>query len=400
VVPFHEALRPAIPAGYGHDYVNMEVLLDRMTVKDGRIELPGGASYALLVVPDAVRSMSIPVLRKLQALVQGGANIVAPRPQALPGLVGERAVFDELVGSLWGATDGHSIAVNPLGKGKVHWGRDVADVLDELKVAPDLQWSQPLPDSSLVGAHRRDGGTDIYFVANQKARAERITASFRVDGRRPELFHADSGKIEPASWQADGKRTNVTLDLQPDESVFVVFRAAAEGKGHAEPVPAPRVTATLNGPWTLQFPGMPAAAVKKLDSWSTFADPAQRYFSGTATYRTTFTPAAVKPGQRVLLDLGQVDVIAQVLVNGKPAGTLWKPPYRADVTGLLKAGANTVEVKVTNLWANRLIGDTAADGGKPATFTTFKPYRPGAALLPSGLAGPVRVLVQDGAATR
>jgi beta-galactosidase/beta-glucuronidase len=152
----------------------------------------------------------------------------------------------------------------------------------------------------------------------------------------------------------------------------------------------------LAGPWTLQFPGQgQPVAIKALGSWTDLAEPQWRYFSGQASYRTSFAAPALKPGRRVVLDLGGVDVIAQVLVNGKPAGTLWKAPYQADVTGLLKAGRNALEVKVTNLWANRLIGDTAEDGGPPATFTTFKPYRKGAKLLPSGLSGPVRVLVRD-----
>jgi hypothetical protein len=395
VVPFHEQLRPAIPAGYGYDYVNLEVLAERMTVKDGRLELPGGASYALLVVPDSVQRMSLPLLRKLRSLVEQGAHVLAPRPQGAPGLAGD-VEFAPLVASLWGAADGRSITSNSVGKGKVYWGKDVAEVLDEMKQSPDVLLSMPQPDSSFVNAHRRGGGADIYFVANQKQRAEQLVASFRVDGRRPELFYADSGRVAPASYRVEQGRTLVALDLEPQGSVFVVFREPSDGKPHAAAPASERVAANLAGPWTLQFPGAGAPLpLSSLGSWTDLKQPQWRYFSGQASYRTSFVFPAAKPNQRVLLDLGDVNVIAQVLVNGKPASTLWKAPYRADVTELIRAGRNWLEVKVTNLWANRLIGDTAADGGPPVTFTTFKPYRPGAALLPSGLAGPVRVLVRD-----
>jgi hypothetical protein len=179
--------------------------------------------------------------------------------------------------------------------------------------------------------------------------------------------------------------------------VFVVFRAATSTNKVDQPRMAEKVALAMAGPWTLQLGG-DATQLKSLVSWSTLERPQDRYFSGTGSYRTSLAvPAAwLKNGQRVLLDLGQVDVMAQVVVNGKPAELLWKAPYRADITSLVKPGRNSVEVKVTNLWANRLIGDASPSGGTPTTFTTFKPYqRPGAKLMPSGLLGPVQVVLQS-----
>jgi hypothetical protein len=396
VVSFHETLHPAIPAGYGHDYVNLEVLLDRMTVQDGRLVLPGGASYGLLVVPSSITRMSLPLLRKLRELVDAGARVVAARPAGVPGLA-DGAEYGELVGALWGGADGRSLTSHALGKGKVFWGRGIDEVMDDIKLAPDLMLGAPEPDSSFVSAHRKSGDTDIYFVANQRQRPERLKASFRVQGLRPELWHADTGSIAPASYTIRDGRTVIDLDLEAQGSVFVVFRAPATSERASVPAVKEQVAATLTGPWTLQFPGQEKALpLKSLASWSTSENPQLRYFSGQATYRTALAVPAgwLERGQRVVLDLGEVDVMAQVEVNGKPAGVLWKAPYQADITALARPGRNTVEVKVTNLWANRLIGDTAPDGGVPVTFTTFKPYRPGAKLMRSGMMGPVRVLLR------
>lgn len=396
VAPFHDGLRTAIPLGYGHDYINLDVLLERASVKDGRIELPGGASYSLLVVPSTIRRMSVPLLRKLRELVEGGARIVAPRPQGTPGLADD-AGYAQLVQALWGDTDGLSLTGHALGKGKLFWGKEIADVMEEIKQAPDVMLSAPLTDSSFVSAHRRAGAADIYFVANQKPRPEQLKASFRVHGMKPELWYPDSGRIAPASYAMHNGRTDVDLDLEAQGSVFVVFRKPDTQVQASLAAVSETVAGTLAGPWTLQFAGDDKPmALAALASWSSFGQPRQRYFSGQAAYRTSFAaPAAwFNGGQRLLLDLGQVDVMAQVAVNGKSAGVLWKAPYRANITALLKPGKNTLEVKVTNLWVNRLIGDTEADGGAPATFTTFVPYRAGAQLQSSGLIGPVRVMRQ------
>jgi hypothetical protein len=161
----------------------------------------------------------------------------------------------------------------------------------------------------------------------------------------------------------------------------------------------------------------PEIHLDKLLSWPEHSDARVRYFSGTATYKTSFAALEVDADCKIFLDLGRVEVIAEVWLNGKSLGTLWKPPFDCEVTGLLRAKANDLEVRVTNLWPNRLIGDEqfpddcAADGswrkgvipawpewlktGKPRpeprrlTFCTWKHWGQDDALLPSGLLGPV-----------
>ncbi|MYM25410.1 glycoside hydrolase [Duganella sp. FT135W] len=404
--PFAEPDRPGVPAGFGYDYVNAEVLLQRASVREGRIELESGASYRLLVLPSSTTAISLPLLRKLRELVEAGAVILGPKPRSTPGM-GDQQELAQIAEAMWGDADGRTVAEHRYGKGKVVSGREIGTVLEGLNVTPDYAFSRQYADSEIVATHRIDKGTEIYFVANQKARAEKFKASFRVSGLQPELWYADSGKTAPAVWREEGGRTIVSLDMEQHGSVFVVFRAAAAVTQATSPetalalVPAVSVTrplATLSGPWKLDFTpggGAPASiTLPNLASWSASSVDGIKYYSGSATYRRELKADAawLRKNARILLDLGAVEVMAQVKLNGKPLPLLWKSPYVADVTGLLKPGANALEITVTNLWPNRLIGDAQPGVTQPYTFSTFKPYQADGKLMPSGLLGPVRLL--------
>jgi hypothetical protein len=154
--------------------------------------------------------------------------------------------------------------------------------------------------------------------------------------------------------------------------------------------------ATLTAPWALSFQsgrGAPAGTRKAaLEDWSKSSDAGIKYFSGIGTYaqKVNVPATAFGAGKRLILDLGDVRDVAEVFVNGKSAGIAWKPPYRVDITELAKAGSNVFQIRVANLWVNRLIGD-AQPGAKPITFTTVKTYTAAAPLKPSGLIGPVKL---------
>ena len=156
--------------------------------------------------------------------------------------------------------------------------------------------------------------------------------------------------------------------------------------------------ATIEGPWEVSFQaerGAPARiTLPRLTSWHENPDAGVKYFSGTGTYTKTIQapPEWFKTGTRLLLDLGDTKNLAEVTVNGEPLGIFWKTPFRLDVTGALKPGANALEVKVTNLWVNRLIGDRQPDAAKKYTYTTQQFYWADSPLLPSGLLGPVRIV--------
>jgi hypothetical protein len=260
-------------------------------------------------------------------------------------------------------------------------------------------------DSSVAWIHRRSGGFDIYFVANRTDRPQEIKARFRVDGKDAELWHADTGVIEPTSYSIAGGRTIVPLHLDQRESVFVVFRRATASPSRILPPLTATKLATLPGPWEVAFPPNLGAPEKirlaKLESWTANSNEGVKYFSGTATYtKTVQVPKDwLKPGARLILDLGTVKDIAQVSINGQPLETLWKPPYKANITSSLRAGLNRLEIRITNQWTNRQIGDRSVDPKKrvlapaPGGMGGFGGPQ---ILSDAGLIGPVVLLFTDG----
>ena len=639
------------PKGYDFDNCSAEAVLTRMSARDGRLVLPDGMSYRVLVLPGAP-AMTPALLRKIKELIQAGATVIGPRPQHSPSLTDYPACDVEvrqLADEIWGDCDGKSSKEHRFGSGRVVWGIAPERVLAEAGVPRDFT-----SQARLGRIHRVMEGVDIYFVANPQQNEVQATCTFRITGKRPELWWPDSGRIERAALfdERDGT-TSLLLRLGPSGSVFVVFRKsdapvdpvvsvtrdnmpilaladtspkilvnkavygvlddvgseASPGVTSSRPRrtrdvlaevqqrvdrgdftflvsqlaangdPAPNVQKTLvveysaggqtftatgndndtvhltgetpkiviekatygvpgdpnrtrdvkaklqhlvdtgessfevsrmaegddpavnvvktlvvqyaaagqrltasgsdpdtitlvppatppgqvagircgpdgqlqldawqpgryelktasgkawiaeaasvpppfevTGPWQVQFPadwGAPDhVALDKLISWSDHGDPGVKYFSGVATYtRTVNIPAEMLGNDRRLyLDLGNVQVMAQVTLNGKDLGTAWKPPYRVDITDAAQPGENALELKVANLWVNRLIGDEQLpeDSGRdpegslqewprwlnegapsPAgryTFTTWRLWTKDAPLQPSGLLGPV-----------
>ncbi|HUA62744.1 MAG TPA: glycosyl hydrolase, partial [Verrucomicrobiae bacterium] len=403
-----EGVTPPVPAGYDYDFINADALLNRMLVKDGRLVLPDGMSYRVLLLPQIDR-MTLPVLRKIRDLVAAGATVIGPRPVAAPGLTGypdcDREVR-QIADEVWGDLDGISRTEHPYGKGRVFWGQTLPGILAAEHIDKDFESSQPL-DANVAWIHRREGDADIYFVVNRTDHPQQLEARFRVSGREAELWHPDSGEIEPAGYRIEGERTVVPLDLAERESVFVVFRHPAASLTRDIPRPARATVATVSGPWTVAFPpnwgAPPRLELTKLESWTANPDDGVKYFSGTATYtRTLQAPASWShAGRRIVLDLGTVKDLAEVSINGKDLGVLWKAPYRVDATGALKPGANRLEIKVTNEWTNRQLGDRLAPPDKrvlPPQPAPFGGGRGGPAAfrnpppLESGLIGPVNIV--------
>jgi hypothetical protein len=395
-------LEPAPPEGYDFDYVNADVVVHRMSVSgDGRIELPDGMSYRVLVLPPIDR-MTLPVLRKIRELVAGGAAVLGPKPVRCPGLTGYPDADRELqslAAEIWGDLDGVSRNQRVFGKGRVFWNVPPSQVLAQLGVGKDFEYSRPL-DGDVQWTHRRAGTADIYFVVNHTDQPLDTEARFRVDGKEAELWHPDTGATEPAQYVAADGRTRVPLHLAERESVFVVFRHATEWPIRAVPHPVTTTLETVSGPWDVTFPpnlGAPAKLqLAKLEAWTANADTGVKYFSGTATYTKTIqAPAAwFAPGAKLWLDLGVAKDLAEVSVNGTDLGTVWHAPYRVDVTGALKPGPNRVEIKVTNEWTNRQIGDRLAPPEK--RILAPPPPGPGRGGVPappeSGLLGPVTIV--------
>ncbi|MBN2243577.1 MAG: glycoside hydrolase, partial [Acidobacteria bacterium] len=403
--PFWGAgLQPSLPEGYDYDTVNADVLVNRMTAgEDGRILLPDGMRYRILVLPQTGRMRPEP-LRKIKQLVAGGAILVGPKPVRSPSLQLGAAHADfevrALADEIWGDLDGVQRNRRLYGKGTVVWGLPLEEVLSQADIAKDAEFSGSL-DTSMEWIHRRSEEADIYFVANRTDRSQDIQGRFRVQGREAELWHPDTGEIEPAAYAISGGRTTVPLRLEPRESVFVVFRRSAAATARTLPPPAITALATIKGPWDVAFPpdlGAPERIrLTRLESWTANPDDGVKYFSGTATYikKIQVPKDWLKPGVRIALDLGTVKDMARLSVNGREAALLWKPPYRADVSNFLHAGANLLEISVTNQWTNRRIGDSTLEpqnrvlASPPAWMERFgTPKAP----ADSGLIGPVTVV--------
>jgi len=387
---------PPVPAGYNFDYLNADGLVHLLSVADGQLAAPSGMRYRVLALDPNSRHMSLPVLRKIRDLVAAGAVVAGPKPLTTPSLSDDEGEFRRLADELWGSGAG-------AGRAKVT-ADSLGDVLKRLAVAPDFDHTKPHPDTQLLAVHRALADGDLYFVNNRSDRDEDVEATFRVSGRAAELWHADTGIREPASFRIANGRTTVPLHLEPWDSVFVVFRKPAQSPARQLPGWAEKPLATVEGPWEVRFQperGAPdRITLDRLVSWSTNADPGVKYFSGTATYTKTLEAAPVwfAPGARQWLDLGEVQSLAEVSVNGTSLGVVWKKPFRVDMTEALKPGGNSLEVKVTNLWANRMIGDRQPGAPKQYTFTRPAFYKADSPLLPSGLLGPVRVVQVIGGA--
>lgn len=633
---------PAPPLGYDFDYMNTGVLMNRIRVENDRIMLPDNMSYRLMILP-LTKSMSVNTLVKIRDLVEQGMCIMGPKPESISGLSRQDNLkFQQVVSEIWGDLDGTTRSPKTLGLGKVFWEDSLENVVKTLQLKPDFDFSSNSSDPAINFIHRRHKEADIYFISNRRRRREHLVASFRINGRKPELWDAVTGQRRPAPVYdiVDGQ-VRMPLQLEESGSVFVIFREMADlkrvvslnkngkeilglapfsvkapgryknvsnnftisawikpecdiavsgmdfvrrldissfvlypspgeklyGKGHSVcgliagrnglvvyerknevvnpvleilvplsgwthlclvykngaplvyingqlkgagkptgnvvhpsvgeeyqdvyslyfegdmtppklantaldaagildlitkkraitnvypaaeimgpkndiliwengdyslryndgkkvPVKISRIMAPteLTGTWEISFPpglGAPSSVtLPELVSLHVHADNGVKYFSGTASYHKSFIVKELKidGDNRLYLDLGQVEVLAEVIINGTNLGVLWKRPFRIDITRAVRTGVNSLEIKVTNGWPNRLIGDEQfpeeysyanEDSGrikampdwflqgkpKPTsnriTFATWKHYSKDSPLLESGLVGPV-----------
>jgi hypothetical protein len=203
-------------------------------VKNGRIILASGANYAALILPPDDSNMTPQLLQCLRNLVRAGATVVGARPQHSPSLANYPkcdAQVKKLAGELWSQCDGKSVLTNSAGKGQVVWGKSLAEVFAAQKLPPDFEFHAA--DARLAYVHRVAGDADIYFVSNQRRQFDSADCTFRVGGKIPELWHPDTGVIEPAPvWSTQAGRTKVRLNFDPAGSVFVIFRHADDNTDH------------------------------------------------------------------------------------------------------------------------------------------------------------------------
>ncbi len=350
-------------------------------------------TYRVLALDENSKYMSLPVLKKIRDLVMDGAIVTGPQPAQTPSLSDNQDEFIKIVHELWANEKGE----NTVGNGKVYAGYPLTDVLNSLKISPDFTYSQPQETIKLLYVHRKLGDVDFYWVNNRQNRVIDAEANFRVEGRVAEIWHPETGNTELASYSIKEGITRVPLHMEPNDAIFVVFRNKAVQTSHIINKPAQKQLTEIAGPWTVSFQperGAPGQSViETLIPWNENADLGIKYFSGTGTYSKTIQAPAewLNQGSQLWLDLGDVKNLAEIIINGKSLGIVWKTPFRVNVTGAMKEGENKLEIKVTNLWVNRLIGDAQPGVEKKITYTTMPFYGAGSPLLPSGLLGPVTI---------
>ncbi|MDF9831545.1 glycosyl hydrolase [Parabacteroides sp. PF5-6] len=382
---------PELPQGYSFDYINAEVLLTRASVKEGRLVLADGMAYRLLVLPK-LETMRPEVLDKISELVEAGLVVLGPAPKRSPSLANypeADAAVQAKAAAVWNA--GGSPAI--YGKGKVFpEGYTIKQVFEELKVVPDFEVSSP----EVLFIHRTTGDGDFYFVSNQTNEKISIAPRFRITGYQPELWNPLTGEIRLLpEFDSDGRVTTVPLELEAFESAFIVFRKKGKASKGKMNFPAKEVFYTVSTPWTISFVsgnGAPGGPIffEELYDWKDVYDERIKYYSGEAIYTNTLTLKEIPAGE-IYLDLGNVMVMAKVILNGRTIGGVWTPPYRLNVTDYVRTGDNLLQVIVVNNWQNRLIGDQQLPADQRPTWTPVNPWTAESPLQSSGLLGPVEL---------
>ena len=369
------------PEGYKYDYCNPDVLLNRLSVKDGLVMTPEGLSYRFIWIPENKR-MRPETLERICQMIQEGATVVVNAPKRLAGLKGgEQAQqrFDQVVNDIWGkAQQGQ---VTAIGKGRLLSGVSLEEALKMLGMKPDVQ-------GDVRWLHRQVEGADWYFVTPEKQQSFQGKVTFRAEGAA-ECWNPVTGEVTPLNASRQGEYATVELELPKAGSCFVVFRQDKQQQNVKKV--AYSQTQNVDGKWSLQFPegwGAPAQLeTEALMPWCELPMSEEgKAFSGSVMYTTTFNWKG--DSKHVLLDLGEVDMIAEVSVNGQKLRTLWCKPFALDIADALKEGENTLQVKVISTWFNRLAFDAAQPEANRKTWTIEGP-KADAPLKNYGLLGPV-----------
>ncbi|GAB3904242.1 glycosyl hydrolase [Mucilaginibacter boryungensis] len=390
---------PSLGKGYDYDVCNEEVLLTRVSTKYGRIVLPDGMSYAMLVLPDTTR-MPVKVLHKISELIKAGATVIGPKPLQDSGLKNFPHCDEEikaLTKQVWGNIDGKRIKQNHYGNGRMIFGDTIRQVLLSANIQPDFEYTGNEGDW-LDFIHRSTPEAEIYFVINRHGKPCTSTCTFRVSKHVPELWDAVTAKVtRNVNYKVVNGRIAVTMQFDAFQSFFVVFPKAngLTPSSNQPNFPELKVAKELTGTWHVAFDtkwgGPESVAFDTLQDWSKNSDERIKYFSGKAIYHKKFEFAGASR-QPVYLDLGVVKNIADVTLNGKHLGIVWTAPWRIDISQALKKGENVLEIEVINVWNNRLVGDAGLPADKRLTNTNIV-YKPNAPLTASGLLGPVTILV-------
>lgn len=441
---------PRIPDGYDYDFANPTVIRTGVKAKDGTLVAPSGASYKVLWLDRNCEVMSLDILRRLKEFADAGVVICGKEPKECAGLMADERAFAAIVDEIWHSgrknvyTQGIEDCLSRCGiepdfeTGTVSritsWHSIVPDGETRFRAIDGLDATEApanAPDSygDYKYVHRTlADSTHIYWVRNFSGKDSEVELRFRNGGKFAAVFNPENGEVTDAVVDSVGGRFSVTVPLLASDARFVVFSdrpqitvsdssavSPAEHPAESEDssacdhtlgVPSPlgrpaeAVVVPVTSVWNVRFEqkngGTAEEEFDELTSWTRKENPVVRYFSGTATYTTTVAmdSTLLARSARIFIDLGSVKNIADVSVNGVPAGVLWKAPFRTgDIRPLLAEGDNRIEVKVTNVWRNRMIGDVQP--GEKHPVTAIRRFcKADDKLLPSGLLGPVLIVAE------
>ena len=436
--------------GYDYDVVNSDAILNKMKVRNGRIYLPHGQYYEVLVLPDE-KNINHAVLKKLEQLVREGATIIGPKPASSYGFYQQETndkLVKEIVNKIWGTDNKGQIGENKYGVGKVVWGKTIREVLKAKGVIPDLQFNSSRLTDTIDFIHRTTGREEIYFIRNIKRETVNGIAEFRVKNLIPEIWNAETGETIPVSaYTISSNSIQLPLSLSANSSCLIVFRSSGkktltsgitiDGKkindaSNIDPLitySSKGITTSTNGkwswtansqsfskqvslpspipltgPWELRFEqgknNVPVDTMLTLMPLNKSAKEKTKYFSGTVAYHHVFklTKDLLQKDQLIFLELGSVKEIAEVFVNGKQIGLSWHAPFQLDITDAVKEGDNYLVIEVVNTINNMLVGDAKQPEQYRRTKTNItklsnawrQPFAE-APLLDAGLIGPVQL---------
>lgn len=379
---------PEIPTGYYFDAFTQDALLTRMRTTDGKVELPDGISYGMMVLPRS-GEITYAALKKIADLVKNGAKVWGNRPVGSPSKTDarQRAAYAAIVHALW---DKRKNGSKTFGKGTVYWGMSLAEAIQKTGMKPDIQVGNGNSNNEkLYYVHRELNDADLYFINNHKDTIQSGEFTFRSGHPYVQLWNPVTGKRFSVSVLKKTKNTvTVQLALAARESYFVVCSDTAETLS-ALSLKQPDKEQAINTDWKVYFnehsggPGW--VTLSKLTDWTKNEQPNIRFYSGTAVYTKELEVEQIDSTQTVLIKLQQLNSVSDVFVNGERAGTIWCSPWEIDITPLLKKGKNTIEIRIANTWINRLIGDAALPEKERITWTNFPIAQPTDKLQPSGL---------------
>ncbi|TBN02926.1 hypothetical protein EYD45_10240 [Hyunsoonleella flava] len=389
---------PEIPEGYSYDYINAEVILNRLSVKDGRFVLPDGMSYKVMVLPP-FKTMRPELLQKIESLVRQGGTILGQKPENSPSLenfpIADTQV-KELANKMWNGTYQDGKLKVAYGEGNIWDGYELSEVFADLKLAKDVDVPKETP---VLWTHRSSADMDIYFVSNQSNKHLKISPVFRVDKNlKPQLWNAVTGEIRNLpEYEITDTGVKIPLELEALQSWFVVFDKNIEAnKATVEKTnfPEMKTLVKLDKDFNVDFknkeigPKQPVAFTELID-WSTSENEQIKYYSGTAVYTKTFAVGELPKDEDIYIDLGKLSVMAKVKLNGKDIGGVWMAPYRLNISEAIKKGENSLEIEVVNLWRNQLIRDKSRKEDEKYTWIVIDKITPKSPLQTSGLLGPV-----------